>query len=134
MSEKKIIRLPESELEIMQAIWALKEDGEQWVSAGVIMKRFPEITRLKLTTVLTLITRLHNKGFISTEKIGRANSYTPIITSEEYRRFATEDFVKKVYMNDRMDLINKLFATNSFSADELEEIKQTIKENENNNH
>ena len=65
---KEFIKLPESELEVMQAIWALNAEGEKFVSAGLIMKRFPALCRLKLTTVLTLITRLQNKGFISSEK------------------------------------------------------------------
>ena len=103
MADKKMIKLPESELEVMQAIWALHEEGEKYVSAGLIMKRFPALTRLKLTTVLTLITRLQTKGFITTEKLGRSNCYTPIINSADYRKFASGDFVEKVYMTKNED-------------------------------
>lgn len=130
MSDKKIIKLPESELEVMQAIWALNEEGEKFVSAGLIMKRFPALNRLKLTTVLTLITRLQTKGFITTEKLGRANCYTPIIDSDDYRKFASGDFVEKVYMNNKIGLISALVSDESLTADELEEIKRIIDENE----
>lgn len=129
--EKKIIKLPESELEIMQGIWALSEEGEKFVSASLVMKRFPALNRLKLTTVLTLITRLQTKGFIKTEKLGRSNCYTPIIPSDEYRKFASDDFVKKVYMNDKMDLITNLVSDETLTADELNEIKALIEKNEN---
>lgn len=129
--EKKIIKLPESELEIMQGIWALHEEGEKFVSASLVMKRFPALNRLKLTTVLTLITRLQTKGFIKTEKLGRSNCYTPIIPSDEYRRFASDDFVKKVYMNDKMNLITNLVSDETLTADELSEIKAIIEKNEN---
>ena len=132
MSDKKIIKLPESELEIMQAIWALNEEGEKFVSASLIMKRFPAITRLKLTTVLTLITRLQTKGFISTEKLGRSNCYTPLIPSDEYRRFATGDYVKKVYLGDKMDLISALVSDETLTQEELNEIKAMIAKNEEN--
>ena len=97
--EEKMIKLPASELEIMQAIWVLDEEGEKFISASLIMKRFPALNRLKLTTVLTLITRLQNKGFINTEKLGRSNCYTPKISSADYRKFAYGDFVEKVYRN-----------------------------------
>ena len=130
MEERKIIKLPESELEIMQGIWVLNEEGEKFVSAGLIMKRFPALTRLKLTTVLTLITRLQTKGFITTEKLGRSNCYTPIIDSADYRKFASGDFVEKVYMNDRMGLISALVSDDSLTAEELDEIKKIISENE----
>lgn len=126
MTDNKMIKLPESELEIMQAIWALNEEGEKFVSAGLIMKRFPALTRLKLTTVLTLITRLQTKGFIKTEKLGRSNCYTPLIPSDEYRKFALADFVQKVYMNDKMGLISALVNDESLTAEELSEIKKMI--------
>ena len=130
MEEKKIIKLPESELEIMQGIWVLTEEGEKFVSASMVMKRFPALQRLKLTTVLTLITRLQTKGFIKTEKIGRSNCYTPLIPSDEYRRFATGDYVKKVYLGDRMDLISTLVSDETLTAEELAEIKAVIAKNE----
>ena len=112
MEEKTMIKLPESELEIMQAIWALNEAGERYISAGLIMKRFPALTRLKLTTVLTLITRLNVKGFIKSEKIGRTNCYTPLIACADYRRFAVDDFVEKVFMDEKLSLINCLLDGN----------------------
>lgn len=105
MVKTVLVRLPESELEIMQAIWSLNEEGEKFVSAGLIMKRFPELTRLKLTTVLTLITRLQAKGFLKTKKYGRTNCYTPVVPSPEYRRFVSGDFIKKVYHDRKIDLI-----------------------------
>lgn len=132
MEEKKIIKLPESELEIMQGIWVLNEEGEKFVSASLVMKRFPALQRLKLTTVLTLITRLQTKGFIKTEKIGRSNCYTPLIPSDEYRRFATGDYVKKVYLGDKMDLISTLVSDETLTAEELAEIKAVIAKNEEN--
>lgn len=133
MTDSKIIKLPESELEIMQAIWALHEEGEKFVSAGLIMKRYPALQRLKLTTVLTLITRLQTKGYIKAEKIGRSYCYTPLVTAEKYRKFASGDFVEKVYMNDKIGLISALVSDDSLTAEELSEIKEIIAKSEKNN-
>ena len=36
---RTIIKLPESELEVMQAIWELYENGERAISAGLIVKK-----------------------------------------------------------------------------------------------
>lgn len=127
----KMIKLPESELEIMQAIWALNAEGEKFVTASLIMKRFPSLSRLKLTTILTLITRLQVKGFIKVDKNGRSNCYTPLIPADEYRKFASGDFVEKVYMNDKMGLISALVGDENLTAEELAEIKAIIAKNEN---
>jgi len=130
MATNEFIKLPESELEVMQAIWALNAEGEKFVSAGLIMKRFPALTRLKLTTVLTLITRLQTKGFISAEKIGRANCYQPLIEQEAYRRFVANDFVERVYCNDRVGLISALMEADDLTGDDIAELKKFIEENE----
>ncbi|MBQ7923330.1 MAG: BlaI/MecI/CopY family transcriptional regulator [Clostridia bacterium] len=124
MSNKEFIKLPESELEVMQAIWALDAEGEKSISAGLIMKRFPSLTRLKLTTVLTLITRLQFKGFISAEKIRRANCYTPLIDRDEYRRFVAEDFVERVYSGNRFALISALIEGGNLNEKETAELKK----------
>ncbi len=129
MTDVNMIKLPESELEIMQAIWALNEEGEKFVSAGLIMKRFPEITRLKLTTVLTLIARLQNKGFINSEKLGRSNCYTPRISSADYRVFAAMDFVQKVYRNDFVGLIKNLLSSESITDGDLDAIRSMTEKN-----
>ena len=129
--EDTMIKLPASELEIMQAIWTLDEEGEKFISASLVMKRFPALNRLKLTTVLTLITRLQTKGFIRTDKLGRSNCYTPLISSAGYRKFAYGDFVEKVYRNDRLDLFSALVNDEALTKEDLEEIKAMIEKTEN---
>ena len=125
MEEKKFIKLPESELVVRQGIWALKAEGEPCVSAGLVMKRFPELNRLKLTTVLTLITRLQLKGFISAEKQGRANCYTPLIDETEYKNFIAADFVERVFRGRKADLVAAV-AAEGITAEEMAEIVSVL--------
>ena len=118
-----MVKLPASELEIMQAIWLLDAEGEKFITASLAMKRCPGLQRLKLTTVITLINRLLIKG----QKIGHSNGYIPLISSEEYRKFAYGDFLEKVYLSDKMDLVSALLTTEDFTKQELSEIKALIK-------
>lgn len=129
MDEKKFIKLPDSELEIMQAIWALYEEGEPFISAGLIMKRFPALNRLKLTTILTLITRLQFKGFISAEKLGRANCYTPLIDELQYKKYVASDFCERVFRGSKMSLLSALIQDGGLTSEELDALK-TMAENE----
>jgi predicted transcriptional regulator len=114
----------------MQAIWLLDEEGEKFITASLAMKRCPELQRLKLTTVLTLINRLQVKGFVKVQKIGHSNGYIPIISSEDYRKFAYGDFLEKVYRSDKMDLVSTLLSTEDFTKEELKEIKALITKTE----
>ena len=73
-NKKNFTKLPESELQVMQLIWDMEKNGVKDIHAGAIINTYPEqIGHLALTTVLTLISRLQNKGFIRLEKHGRAN-------------------------------------------------------------
>jgi len=124
MDEKKFIRLPDSELEVMQGIWLLHAEGETLITAGIIMKRCPQLTRLKLTTVLTLISRLLVKGFITSEKKDRSNCYTPIVGYEEYRKLALDDFCKKVFLDDKAALVSAVLESSGLSDEELAKIRE----------
>ena len=125
-----MIKLPASELEIMQAIWLLDAEGEKFITASLVMNRCPDLKRLKLTTVLTLISRLQMKGFVKVQKIGRSNGYIPIIDSAEYRKFAYGDFVERVYRNDRMELVSALVSDEALTKEDLAEIKALIEKTE----
>lgn len=125
---KKFIKLPESELEVMEAIWALYEEGEKGITATMVVKHFPALNRLKLTTVLTLIGRLAAKGFITIEKVGRANCYTPVIDVHEYRKFVAGDFVHRVFLDDPMELLLEVIHTSPLSEMDIADLKAALNE------
>lgn len=64
-------RLPDAELEVMQTIWSL---GTQVTAAEVQQHADKD---WKMTSVLTFLSRLCDKGFLSCTKEGRQNLYTP---------------------------------------------------------
>lgn len=75
-----IRRLPDAELEVMQAVWSHTPP----VSRAAIEQSLQRKQPMALTTLLTLLTRLAEKGFLSVRKIGRSNRYTPQISQQEY--------------------------------------------------
>jgi len=124
MRYSDMIKLPESELEVMMAIWQLDVQGEKEISAGKIMDAYPDLCRLKLTTVLTLITRLHTKGFIKSEKIGRSNCYIPLITLKDYRKFALDDFAEHVFLKNKVDFIKSILSDGTLTKKEVTTLKE----------
>ncbi len=111
-NDKDFVRLPDSELQIMQLIWEMEKNGAKEIYAGAIISSYPEVIgHLALTTVLTLITRLQKKGFIKIEKRGRTNYSKPLISEDEYKRGAVENFAKTVFRNDGKALFDALCAS-----------------------
>lgn len=80
---KEIKRLGDAELEIMQAIWAAgKPVNSAYIQAALAGKR-----DWALPATLTALSRLCDKGFLSSEKQGRSNFTGICITgSAEFSR------------------------------------------------
>ena len=97
------------------------------VTAGNIMQRYPEIVgHLKLTTVLTLISRLISKNYIRAEKVGRAYCYLPLINEDEYKQTAAKDFVRTVFKGDTLGLISLLVREEYLGDSEKKELKRLL--------
>ena len=126
-SKRNFTKLPESELQIMQLIWDMDKQGVKDIHAGALLHAYPEqIGHLALTTVLTLITRLQNKGFIALEKHGRTNCAIVLADENEYKRKAAADFVATVYNNNTKGLISALFSDGILSEEDIAELRREI--------
>lgn len=128
-------KLPDSEFKIMQIIWDMHSQDKK-VDAGSMMEAYPQaIGHLKLTTVLTLISRLNEKGFVKTEKHGRINYYTPLVPEEQYKNEAAAEFVGSVYKNSPISLMSALFDIGAIKKEDIDEFRRQIleKDNENDN-
>ena len=85
-------RLPDAELEVMQALWACKAPVVRADIENVLFRTHP----MAMTTLLTLLTRLSEKGFIRIEKVGRSSQYTPLVSQKDYLSVQSRRFVDKL--------------------------------------
>ena len=67
-------RLPDAELEVMKALWAL---GDYPAHTGDIAQKLDK--SWKAPTLLKLLSRLEERRFVAGTKEGRANAYTPLV-------------------------------------------------------
>ena len=115
-------RLSESELDIMLIIWRAPEA----LDTGEIARRLQK--GWKIQAVQVILGRLVNKGYLSCEKTGRLNYYTPLVTEADYRAAETETFVEKLYRNSPKSLIAALVQSQPLSKEDLEEIRALLPE------
>lgn len=71
---KPRVQLGELELEIMNVLW----QANQPMTVADVVKALDHSRAY--TTVMTTMSRLHEKGYLSQERTGRAFSYTPCIS------------------------------------------------------
>ena len=113
----KMKRLPDAELEVMQAVWSL----EPPVTAAEVQQKAP--SDWKATSVLTFLSRLCDKGFLSCEKEGRQNLYTPLITRGAYLQRESRSFVERLCGGSVKNLVASLSDAGALTENDLDELR-----------
>ena len=122
MNEKKN-RLPDGELEVMQALWSLKAP----VPRGALEEAMSKVRPLAQTTLLTLLTRLADKGFVRIEKQGRSSVYTPLVSREDYQAKQSRRFVDQMFGGSMSAFASALTAS-GIPKEDLEELRRLLEE------
>jgi predicted transcriptional regulator len=82
--------------------------------------------RVAYTTVLTFLTRLEQKGFVSSDRSDVAYVYRPLVTREQIRRSRLRTLVDQLYDGSVAPLVLQLIQHERFSRTEIEELHRLI--------
>lgn len=121
-------RLPESELEIMMIIWEYNRP----VNRMEIEERLKK--DVAAPTILSFLNRLEAKGFVSVEKIGKINWYTPRVKEEEYLQKESRNILQKMYQNSLKNFVASLYDGDGLTSQDIEDLKAFIEEKSPNTH
>lgn len=120
---RHIMRLPDTELEIMKAIW---ESGRTISTSEV--KALLERNRLwNVSALQTLLNRLIDRGFLESYKEGKNRFYTPLVTEKDYLAVENSVFLEKVNDRSVTKLVASLFDSHSISEKDLDELAAFIR-------
>ena len=120
-----IKRLPDGEFTILKVIWQLPNP----TTSAQIMEKLGEDNHWKPQTLLTVLARLKEKGFLESVRKGRERQYTAIISEDEYLEVETSDFLKRYSGHSMGGLVKTLFSSNSLSDNELDELRSLLDQN-----
>lgn len=120
LPEKK---LSDAELDVMLAVWqnrppVLRSDLEEQLKSH----------NWADTTVLTLLSKLVEKGYLSLERQGRRNLYTPLVSERDYRRWANRSFLGKMYQSSLRRMVASLVESSDLTDRDLQELEEFITE------
>lgn len=117
-------KLPDAEFDIMKVVWA----NDPPVTTQIIMQQLGNKRGWKSQTVISLMLRLMERGFIRTEKKGRERTYFPLISKEDYLKFETGDFMERFHANSFFSLVATLYAGNKVKDSDLDQLEKWLKE------
>ena len=115
------IVLYERELEVMEVLW---ERG----SATVAEVRDALEDEMAYTTVLTVLRRLEEKGYVGHEEEGRAHRYHPLIERQEARESALERLTRKLFHGSPELLLTHLVSNRKLSRAQLRRLRELVEE------
>lgn len=115
-------KLGEAELEIMQVIW----DSENPVTSNYILNELQGRRKWQLSTLMTSLARLADKGFVSCDRSTGSNLYTSIISENEYKTGASKHFLEKVYNNSIQNMIATLYSNKAIKDSDVAELRNFL--------
>ena len=113
-----MIKLPPTELKVMNVIWNAEED----LCSKDVIEQLSDCATWKRTTILTLLSRLIVKKFLRGTKVGRHTYYKKLINKQDYIDFETVEFMKNIHDNSVESLLLSLKKNKNLSDEELSKI------------
>ena len=120
MPRKKNLTLTNAEHRIMEVIWA---KGSATVADVVEALNGKDA----YTTILTLMTILKGKGYLSSRKEGRAFVFAPKVDRDTAARKAVHQLLSKFFAGSASELVLSFLREEELTPQELDAIKRKIK-------
>lgn len=99
--------LSHSEEQVMVALWSCGRPAAR----REIAARLPESCRWADTTLLNFLLRLENKHFVSVQRQGNKNVYTPLVRRETYCGAVSAAHLQRLYGGDARAMLGALADT-----------------------
>jgi len=114
-------QMSDSELELMRIIWC---KGGTALHVQIMEELAGQGRTWQKNTVITLLSRLVEKGLVKTRKLGRRNEYTALVTEEDYQAAQAEALTRKFFHGSAKGLVTTLIERDMLSSEDYEELKR----------
>ena len=117
-------KLPDAEFDIMKVVWA----NEPPITTSEIMKQLGNEKEWKIQTVVSLMLRLSERGFLRSEKHGKERTYYPTVDKENYLKFETGNFIRNFHNNSFLNLVTTMYGGDALTEGDIDELLKWAKE------
>ena len=122
---KKLRKLSPTEWKIMNVCWKLRKS-----TARQVYEASPQNQDRDYQTIKTQLDRIVAKGYLKMEKLGPLCIFSPAVSRTSAVAGAVEDFVGTVLDNSVAPLFQHLATAEKIDEDELEALRNLLKESE----
>ena len=124
MSQKKLPKPTEAELEVLQILWQHGPSSVKFVNEKLNEKR-----KVGYTNTLKIMQIMHSeKKLLNRNEESRAHIYDSAVSEQGVKQKLLDKFVDSAFRGSAMQMVMQALGNHSASKEELEEIKALIKE------
>ena len=116
-------KLPDTEYDVMKVIW----NNTPPVTTTMIMEQLGNERGWPVPALITMLTRLNEKGFVYSEKKGKMRYYYPLVKKQEYIEFITRDFMDKYHNGSFTSFFATFYDVRMVSDDTLNAFVEWVK-------
>lgn len=112
----------DTELEVLKVLWDTGSATVRDVVATLRLNR----RRLAYNTVLTLLSRLRDKGYVAADRSETAHVFRPVVSREELIGFSLASLADRVCDGTASPLVHALVKSQRLSADEIAHFRKLL--------
>ena len=115
-------KLGDAELEIMLAVW------EAWepVPSSYVQEKLRGRRDWALPSILTSLSRLVDKGFLSCQKRGKSNWYHPLVSEKDYKAAEGRGLIDRLYGGSFTGMVASLCDGRAIDEDDLAQLRRYL--------
>ncbi|MBS0204095.1 MAG: BlaI/MecI/CopY family transcriptional regulator [Planctomycetes bacterium] len=111
----------ELELEILKVLWRVGP-----ATVRQVRDELAAVRDLAYTTVMTMMTIMDTKGYVTRVKDGRSFIYEAVYQEQKASRTMLQDVVDRLFGGSTRAVVQHLLETSALDEDELKQIRQII--------
>lgn len=117
--------LAKSELEVAQLVWELGK-----ATVREVLETLPNDRGLDFKTVQTYLRRLEDKGYLSSDQVGRSKVYKAKVRPRTVVREMVGDFMERVFKGDPVPFVQNIIQEQGMSSEDIERLRRLLDEME----
>ena len=112
----------DAELEVLKVLWSVGPATVRDVAAALKKQR----RRLAYNTVLTLLTRLRDKGYVEADTTGTAHQFSAVVTREDLLGSSLSALADRICDGTASPLVHALVRGQHLSRQELADLRKLL--------
>jgi predicted transcriptional regulator len=129
LDEQKYVNLGELELEVLDVLWEKKVATVKDILDELALRR-----EIAYTTVMTVMTRLSDKGILKRHQAGRTYVYKPRLSRHEIAHSFMDRIKDKIFRGNLEGIMSYMITCETLTLDDLDHLRDLIREKEQKSH